>query len=196
MARGLDVQLEGHFLNRRRTAALVVALVTLLSWSGQASAQSEGDGSAVDEYVEDVPTGGGSMPVGGGGSGNGSNTPGQGGGGSGNGSSTPGQGGRDVAGFDDLATSPAYGAPQEMLPRKKKTKKADAAATPRPPSDRAVARPEGEADDPSAGEALSAVGSAAQGGDGVRLIALLVGLGLVSVAGLAFAAFRHASRSP
>lgn len=152
----------------------VTLLVTLLLSAGPASAQRPDDSAAVDQYVEDVPTSGGSEISGGG-----SSEP----------ESTPlppdaasalqAEGGEDAGVLERIATSSAYGAPKAKL------EALGSEASGRP------LRPE---DEPSAGGGLSAAVSAVQGGEAGRLVGVLVALLVITALAVAGAALRQRRR--
>lgn len=162
------------------------AVSTLLALPGTALAQTTDDPSAVDQYVEDVPTGGGSS-VPGSGKPKKTNLP-------------PGvtaqiadQGGSDAELLNTVASSSDYGAPQKTL--KRKTERSgytiSGAQMERREGDGGSASPEG---DVSAASAVSSA-VAADGAGAARLIGLLVLLFAVSLGALAFSALRHRRRS-
>jgi hypothetical protein len=156
----------------------VTAAVTLLAWAGPAAAQDPCGESAIDQYVECVPTD--------------------------KGSSAPGtdkedrtplsgavqeavaeQGGDDAPILTDVATSSRYGAPQRTL-------KID---RDRDPAARESAASASGGEDTSPGEAVSAAVSAVQSGDAGRLVGLLGALLAIALATLAFAALRQKRRA-
>ena len=175
-------------------SALVV--VSILTWAGPASAQIPDHSSAVDQYVEDIPTTGGSAAAGGG--------PGRPGGGSSGGAGTGGdattrlpsgivsalerEGGREAALLEDVATSEAYGAPQTTLGGSEAARET-------------LRRLEsGELDEGTPGgtstrDALAAAVSAVDGGEGMRLVGLFIALILIAGAALAAAGLRHRRRA-
>jgi hypothetical protein len=161
--------------------------MALLAWAGQAYAQTPDDASAVDQYVEDVPTSKGSTRPGQGKSTKTTLTPSV-------SSQIEAEGGSDADLLREVASSSDYGAPQKAKPQKAKPKKAKADGPKRSirTDDGApVAGP----DDPSAGEAISAAASAVQGGDASRLVALLIALFVITLAVLAAAGLRQKRRS-
>jgi hypothetical protein len=155
---------------------LVIALfLTLLASSAPAYAQVIDDVSAVDQYVEDVPTSEGSTPAGQGGGGNDKLPPSV-------QKQLERQADETAALLGDVATNPAYGATKTKLSQ--------------PAADRTV-RPEtlAEADgDASIGDALSAAASAVEGSDARRLLGLLFALLLIT-AGTVTAAARQRRRA-
>jgi hypothetical protein len=177
---------------RRLAVVTIGVLVACSTWAGQAYAQTPDGTSAVDQYVEDVPTSSGSTIPG-------KNKPKK--------NSLPPsvsnqierQGGSDAAILREVASSPDYGAPAATPPKAKKkagakaAAKGDAARTNRP------AREEGGGipapSDSSASEAVSAAVSAAQGGDAARLVGLLIALFVISLAALTAAGLRHRRRA-
>ncbi len=197
--------------------------VTLLAAPGTASAQLPTDSSAVDQYVEDLPTTGGSSAAGGGKPGGGGRAGGgSGGGSSAGGGSSPGGAGSDAGSapsggsasapsggegsvskataralakergaegdlLSKVATSPAYGAPQNRLGGPEKA--GDAL--------RRISAGEldpGIASDMSAGEVVSAAVGAVHGGDTARLTGLFVVLALIAGGALAAVAMRQRRR--
>jgi hypothetical protein len=157
---------------------------TLLALTGQASAQSPCGVSAVDQYVECIPTGDGRNSSGANQSGQGPSGP-----------LSPSvaaelesTGGDDAEVLRQVATSPRYGAPSKP-----------AASD---PSSSTHGRISGEAlaaadpdSDTSAGDAVSAAVSAVQGGDAARLVGLLVALFVISAVALALSAVRQKRRA-
>lgn len=169
-------------MKQRRLSILVIAAASLLGFAGDASAQTIEDGSsAVDEYVEDVPTSEGSTPVVG-------NKPKK---------RKPlssrvtaevhREGGEDAAVLEEVATSSAFGAPQKEINRPRREKPHDAN------TNRPAERPQVGS---SGGEALAAAATATTGENASRLIALLIALGVISVATVATLVARQPRRSP
>ena len=173
--------------NARRTLLAVAAAAFLLS-GGEALAnhkpgQPHGNASAVDQYVEQVPTSSGSV-VSGQGGGQKRELP----------RSVQKQladaGGEDATVLEDVATSSDYGAPQEQLKLDKKDK-----ARLR----EAVTDLRGEDSRVDVGSAVAApVSVLAEGNDG-RLLGLVIVMALIALATVAAAAYRqravrHASR--
>jgi cobalamin biosynthesis Mg chelatase CobN len=183
--RSLELKTRGR-TRARRSALTVLALMALLAWAGQAYAQTPSDASAVDQYVEDVPTSQGSTRPGQGKSTKTTIAPSV-------SSQIDAEGGSDADLLREVASSSDYGAPQKAKPRKAKPKaKADGPKRSIRTDDGApVAGPE----DPSAGEAISAAASAVQGGDASRLVALLIALFVITLAALAAAGIRQKRRS-
>lgn len=169
----------------RKRWLVVAAAVSLvaLAFSGQAFAQV----SAVDQYVEDIPTSEGSTVTGaGGGSGGGRpsaavNT------------QIQKEGGEDAPLLQEVVSSPNYGAPSKKLA----PGRTDRTARERGPNRGYAGELPNAAtpDDPSPGSAVSAAVSAVQGGDSARLIGLLVGMLAIATVALAAAALRHRRRS-
>jgi hypothetical protein len=160
---------------RTRHWRLAVTLaVTLLTWAGQASAQVPCEASAIDQYVECIPTDKGSnIP---GGSEETRTTlsgPAQ--------AAVTSQGGDDAPLLTAIATSSNFGAPQRKLKIER-----------RPGERESTAAVSGGA---STGDALSAAVSAVNGGDAGRLVGLIVALALITVGALGFAALRHKRRA-
>lgn len=161
----------------------VTVVGTLLALTGQASAQSPCGVSAVDQYVECIPTGDGRNSSG---ANQGSQPP-----------SAPlppsvaaqieSTGGDDAELLRQVATSPRYGAPS-------KSAAGGSSSTHGRISGEALAGADPDSDT-SAGDAVSAAVSAVQGGDAARLVGLLVGLFLISAAALTLAAVRQKRRA-
>jgi hypothetical protein len=186
----LGLCIEGGGRRARRGLLLVGAagVATLLALPATAAAQTTDDPSAVDQYVEDVPTGGGSSVPGSGGKPKNTNLP-------------PGvtaqiadQGGDDADLLNQVASSSDYGAPQKTL--KRKTEKSGYTI-----SGAQMERREGGGSAGGAEEdvsAASAVSSAiaADGAGATRLVGLLVLLFAISLGALAFSAIRHRRRTP
>jgi Spy/CpxP family protein refolding chaperone len=164
------VVIRGHSSRRRAWAAWLAAVVCLLVLAPVAAAQSSPP--LVDQYTEQVPTAGG--PKHSGSAGGGPISGGGGGGGTSGSVLTPAQeaqitqeGGKDAKKLEELATSPAFGAPQSR---------------PKADENAAVVKPEG---------ALSAAVSAVGDGSDGRLIGLLVALVAITAAALGLAAARR-----
>ena len=163
----------------RRSILLLAAagVATLLALPGTASAQTTDIPSAVDQYVEDVPTGGGSsVPGSGGGS---SNLP------PGVSAQISDQGGSDAPLLSQVATSSAYGAPKVERKNQQNGPTISGGMMERREGDGGAAAAES---DVSVGSALS---SAVSGDEGGRLVGLLVLLFAVSLGALAISATRH-----
>ena len=171
-----------HPGGRRWLLGLAVA-VSVLAFAATASAQAPP--SAVDQYVEDPPSAGGSTPKG-------ANGGGTGGGGGSRGlpthvsSQLEQQGGTDASLLAEVATSARYGAPGKDLAagtvgRRGVDGDALAAADPR--------------GDVTAGDTFSAAVSAVQGGDAGRLFGLLIAMAAITVVALAAAGLRHRRRA-
>jgi hypothetical protein len=163
-------------MNRWRWILAVLALVTLLSFVGSASAQDPGDdSSAVDEYVEDVPTSEGDSSTGGG-------KPKR--------KSLPrsvvsqvkSEGGEDAAALEELATSSAFGAPQKQIKELRNETHGP------------IVKPEPEAESDGRDGLAAAAATAGTGGNGSRLIGLLIVLGVISAATVALARRARARR--
>lgn len=155
----------------------VTLLVSLLAWSAPAYAQTIGDGSAVDQYVEDVPTSEGSAPAGGSGNGGGGGTP-----------VSPSveqalaeQGDPTANLLNDVAANPAYGAPQGKLTQGREVR----------PEIVSSADPD---DGGSVGSVVTAAASAFEGSDGRRLIGLMAALVLMTAATIG-TSIRHRRRA-
>jgi hypothetical protein len=168
----------------RRSILLLAAagVATLLALPGTAGAQTSDIPSAVDQYVEDVPTGGGSAVPGSGG-GSDSNLP------PGVSAQISEQGGSDAPLLDQVATSSTYGAPQVERKSKPSGPTISGGMMERREGDGGAAAPE---TDVSVGSALS---SAVSGDEGGRLVGLLVLLLAVSIGALAVSAARHRRRT-
>ncbi len=161
----------------------VTSVVTLLALPGPASAQAPCGNSAIDQYVECVPTGdgkssssGGAPPTSSGGQAGGSLPPSV-------ASRIRSGGGEDAHVLQQVATSPQYGAPTKRLGRSasKETARIDKAPA--------------SGDDGSTGEAVSAAIGAVQGGDAARLVGLLLAPFLISLAVVGTSALRHKRRT-
>jgi hypothetical protein len=175
---------------RARRALLLVGaagVATLLALPGTAAAQTADDPSAVDQYVEDVPTGGGSSVPGSKGKPKKTNLP-------------PGvtaqiatQGGSDADLLNQVASSSDYGAPQTTLQRKTERSgyAISGAQMERREAGGSSASPE---EDVTAAAALSSA-ITADGAGAARLIGLLAFLFAVSVGALALSAVRHRRRT-
>lgn len=176
-----------HLLRLRLGISLLIALATLIAFAATASAQTNDDAGAVDEYVEDIPTSEGSTPVGGGKSKR---------------EALPKdvaaqvqeEGGDDAEALETVATSSAYGAPQKRAQKR--------AATKRTRSERDEATPQSQSRPPreepvvSSDGALAAAATATTGESGKRLLGLLIALGLVSAIAVGIVAARQAQRRP
>ncbi len=154
------VELVRRSCRRRRLLAVAATVGATLLVVPAAHAQLPGGPGAVDQYVEDVPTGGGSShPT--------KDTPTKTGVPSSLADQIAAQGGSDAPLLTEVVSSSAYGAPQE-----------DAAER----MERGDAIPEAApAADEAAGVLSSAV-TAVEGGDAGRLLALLLALLAVSIA--------------
>jgi hypothetical protein len=159
------VRMTGRSL-RGRTAATLVAAVAALALSSSALASGTG---LIDQYVEDIPSAGGSQHAGGAGG------PTGGSGSGGSGSISGGAAivlpaavahakGKDAQKLRDVASSPRYGAPRSTVPI-----------------------PEASSADAGLTNAVSAV---AGGGDG-RMIGLFIALLAVTAVSLGLAAARR-----
>jgi hypothetical protein len=174
----LGVGIEGSRVRTGRRALVLAASVaaTLLAAPGLAHAQLPDDPSAVDQYVEDVPVGGGKAYPG-------MSQPSK--------ASLPqgvtqqiaSEGGSDAPLLTEIATSSAYGAPQKRL------------AKPRSGASSGDGEPAaGDDGEPSSGVLSTAV-TAAEGGDSKRLLGLLLALLAISVATIVAVAARHRKSS-
>ena len=180
---------RGARLRKRHVLVLAAVLASVLAAPTGAYAQAACEASAVDQYVECIPTSDGA---------NGNNQGAGGGGGGGGGGTTltpslatqiEAKGGDDAEILKQVAGSRRYGAPTNKL----SLPGAGASGKMRIGKEQLVqADPQA---DVSAGEALSAAVSAVQGGDAGRLIGLLAALFFVSVATLAAAAVRQKRRT-
>jgi hypothetical protein len=167
----------------RGTRRILVALTvgaTLLASAGSAYAQTGGDGSSVDQYVEDVPTASGSVHPGVGSS-HQTKLP------SSIGSQISSQGGADAGTLRALATKSEYGG----QPTKKGSSDPLVGT---PGRGESIAGANAESDG-SAGDALSSAVSAVQGGEAARLVGLLIVLFCISVATLTAAGLRQRRRA-
>ena len=166
----------------RGTRRILVALTvgaTLLASAGSAYAQTGGDGSSVDQYVEDVPTASGSVHPGVGSSHQTKLPPSI-------GSQISSQGGSDAGTLRALATKSEYGG------QPKKGSSGPLVGT--PGRGESIAGANAEADG-SAADALSSAVSAVQGGEAARLVGLLIVLFCISVATLTAAGLRQRRRA-
>jgi hypothetical protein len=174
---------------RRRPVSLLLLLAvagaaTLLILPASALAQTSDDPSAVDQYVEDVPTD--------------------------EGTTIPGtkkpkkkklpaavsneiatQGGSDSELLTQVASSSDYGAPQRTIKRKAKAATISGAGMERRETENGQADAQ---EDVSAASALSA-GLGADGGEAGRLVGLLVVLLLISLGAFAISGMRYRRRS-
>ena len=174
MGNVLGVGIEGSRVRTGRRALVLAASVaaTLLAAPGLAHAQLPDDPSAVDQYVEDVPAGGGKEYPG-------TSEPSK--------TSLPqgvtqqiaSEGGSDAPLLTEIATSSAYGAPQKRLGRP--------GSGPSPADGDPAAGGDGE---PSSGVLSTAV-TAVEGGDSKRLLGLMLALLAISVATVVAVAARH-----
>jgi hypothetical protein len=168
----------GSEARRRRTlmrSALLSLTVaaSLLATAGGAYAQTGGDGSAVDQYVEQPPSAAGNTHS------------------TGSGGPTkllPGQG-RNRA-LEDIVTNPAYG----HVAAKEKRKAEEGAMVGAPGRGESLSSASAQGD-VSAADALSSAASAVSGGEAARLVGLLVVLFLISVAVLTSAGIRQRRRA-
>jgi hypothetical protein len=178
MRRGNENQRAAR-IRKRGFLVTVTLLVTLLALAGQASAQSGCGVSAVDQYVECIPTGDGENSSGASAPTSGSLPPPI-------AAQIQSAGGEDAEVLEQVATSSRYGAPTKRAAKSSSTHGRISGET------RAGAGP---ASDVWAGEAASAAVSAVQGGDAGRVVGLLVGLFLISAAALTVAAVRQKRRA-
>jgi hypothetical protein len=164
---------------KRGFLVTVTVLVTLLALAGPASAQAPCGVSAIDQYVECIPTGDGK---------NSSSAAGQPAAGGSLPPSVAAQirsaGGDDAEILEQVASSPNYGAPTKAAGSSTRGRISGEAL--------AAADPDSEV---SARDAASAAVSAVQGGDAARLVGLLVAIFLVAVAALTVAALRQKRRA-
>ena len=174
----LGVGIEGSRVRTGRRALVLVASVaaTLLVAPGLAHAQLPDDPSAVDQYVEDVPAGGGKAYPG-------MSQPSK--------TSLPqgvtqqiaSEGGSDAPLLTEIATSSAYGAPQKRL------------AKPGSGASSGDGEPAAGGDgEPSSGVLSTAV-TAVEGGDSKRLLGLMLALLAISIATIVAVAARHRKSS-
>ena len=188
MPLGHDMR-RGARLRKRHVLVLATVLASVLAAPTGAYGQAACEASAVDQYVECIPTSDGD-------SANGQSGAGGGGGGGGRPTLTPSvsaqieaQGGDDAEILKQVAGSRRYGAPTKKL----ELAGAGVSGKARISKEQLVlADPQA---DVSAGDAVSAAVSAVQGGDAGRLIGLLAALFLVSVATLGAAAVRQKRRA-
>lgn len=181
MERVVGVEFMRRSVRRRVLAFAAIVGATLLASSAPAHAQLPSGPGAVDQYVEDVPTGGGSgHPT--------ADTPTK--------TSVPGglqeqinsEGGSDAALLTEVASSSAYGAPQ----RPAKGGGGGGGGS-------SAERMERGDTAPSATEASGVVSSAitaVEGGDSRRLLALLGALLAVSVATVVAVGVRQRRTGP
>ena len=167
----------------RRPILLLAAagVATLLALPGTAAAQTTDIPSAVDQYVEDVPTGGGSSVPGSGG-GN-SNLP------TGVSAQISEQGGSDAPLLNQVATSSTYGAPNVERKNSQNGPTISGGTMERREGGGSAAAPEADV------SVASALSSAISGDEGARLVGLLVLLFAVSVGALAVSAARYRRRT-
>jgi hypothetical protein len=166
---------------KRGFLVTVTVLGTLLALAGPASAQSPCGVSAVDQYVECIPTGDGENSSGANQSSGGSLPPSV-------ANAIQSAGGEDAQVLEQVATSSRYGAPKPT------DSSSDSSSRHGRISGDALAAADPDSD-VSTGDAASAVVSAVQGGDAGRLVGLLVGLFLISAAALTVAALRQKQRT-
>lgn len=158
----VGVELMRQSIRRRRLLAVAATVGATLLAAPAAHAQMPGGPGAVDQYVEDVPTGGGSShPT--------KDTPTK--------TDVPAsvaeqiavQGGSDAPLLTEIVSSSTYGAPRRGNGSAERMERGDALPEIAPAGDEAV------------GVVSSAI-TAVEGGDAVRLLALLAALIAVSVA--------------
>jgi hypothetical protein len=169
------VAMPGLDLRSPHWRVAVTAAVTLLAWAAPAAAQDPCNESAIDQYVECVPTD------------KGSNAP-----GTQTEDRTPlsgavqqavaEEGGADAPILTEVATSSRYGAPQRKLKIDRDPGARESAAST-------------SGGDTSAGDAASAAVSAVQSGDAGRLVGLLGALLAIAVGTLAYAGLRQKRRA-
>jgi hypothetical protein len=159
-------------VSARRGGVAVLVTVTLLTPVGEAFAQTPDGSSAVDQYVEDVPTGEGSSAVG---QKKETRKP--------LSASVQAQvqtgGGDDAAVLEQAATSAAYGAPQKVLVR-----------AIRPEQESAGVGAAGSAED-----GVAAVGSAVTGKNAAPIVAILIAVLSISVVAFALAGIKQRRRA-
>jgi hypothetical protein len=173
-----------HTLRYRWLLGLALA-VSVLAFAGPVGAQAPP--SAVDQYVEDPPSAGGTTPKGGkGGTGGSKGLPPR------LSTQIQQQGGADAQLLAEIATSPRYGAPSKDLAAGNKRNGGTTLER------RGVNGEQLAAADPqrdvTASDTFAAAASAVQGGDAARLVALLVGLAAITLVALAAAGVRHRRR--
>jgi hypothetical protein len=176
---------KGPGLRGWKRGFLVGATVvgTLLALAGQAAAQSPCGVSAIDQYVECVPTGDGRNSSG---ANQGAQPP-----------SAPlpppivaqieSSAGDDADVLRQVAASPRYGAPSKSASRGGASTHGRISG-----EELGAAGPDSDA---TAGGAVSAAVSAVQGGDAARFVGLLVALFLITAVALALAAVRQKRRA-
>ena len=163
----------------RRFLVPATVVGTLLAWPGGALAQAPCDSSAIDQYVECLPGGGGENSSGGKKPTNADLS-------SAVQADIQSEGGDDAELLQQVASSSLYGAPQKSL---------GGPGRGAPPIDRERLSAADPQADVSAGDAATAAVSAVQGGDAGRLVGLLVALFIVTAAALGAAAVRQRRRS-
>lgn len=182
----------------RRSVALVAGLLLLVPGSALAKngPGNPGSSAAVQQYVEQIPTSTGSHATG-----------------FGKTKTKPlapavqhrltSQGGRDAPLLQQVATSSAYGAPQQTLRTSvpvrhhPKAVRRGGRAKPAPYAPPARARLPDTRTKPTPSRALSAVGSVVTDGSDGRLIALAIFLAAITATALGVAAYRQrAQRQP
>jgi hypothetical protein len=167
-----DIESSRRRAGRRALVVAASVAATLLAAPGLAQAQLPSEPGAVDQYVEDVPAGGGKEHPG-------TSDPST--------ASLPAdvadriasEGGSDAPLLEELATSSAYGAPQSSL---RDTSSAD-------DGDREASADEDESE--GASGVFSSAFTAAEGGDSKRLLGLLLALLAISVATIVAVAARQ-----
>ena len=178
---------------------------SVLTFASTAGAQSPP--SAVDQYVEDPPSAGGSTPKG-----NKPSSGGSGGGGSGGAGSAPSgatklpprvqteiteSGGNDAELLTRIATAPEYGAPTPGLKadKNRRAKGRGSSSANRTGQTLGEVKDADPRTDVSAGDTLTAAASAVQGGDTGRLVALLLVLAAITIGALVTAGLRQRRRA-
>ena len=178
-------------LRSRLLTVLAVAAATVAASSGPAAAQAPDDASAVDQYVEPVPTSGGSSYPGTG-KPKKTNLP------RSVAAAIRHRGGADAALLTEVASSSVYGAPESAVATGK------AAGGRKGPGKRASkgnrpargGAPTAGGGGFSSGEAASAAADAVGGAESQRVVALLVALALVTAVALSAAALRRRRSAP
>ncbi len=183
MALGVGFILRERPRGARKALIALSVAATLLATAGSAYAQTGGDGSGVDQYVEDVPSASGPAHPGVGSSHQTKLPPSV-------ASQINSQGGSDSSTLRDLATSSDYGG----QPVKKKNAAAAGPIVGTPGRGESIAGANAESDT-SASDALGSAVSAVSGGEAARLVGLLVVLFLISVATLTSAGLRQRRRA-
>jgi hypothetical protein len=184
----------------RRWIIGLAVCASVLTFASTAAAQSPP--SAIDQYVEDAPSAGGSTPKG-----NKPSTGGSGGAGSAPSGATKlpprvqteitKSGGQDAELLTRIATAPEYGAPTPGLKadKNRRAKGRGSSSAKRTGQTLGEVRGADPRTDVSAGDTLTAAVSAVQGGDAARLVALLLVLAAITIGALVTAGLRQRRRA-